>query len=143
MGITVRYTSRFGVVEGGLQKNATDVVRDAANACAQFAINISPVRTGALKSSWYVSGPNQESDYSSAADFAERLNPLAIIMDEATADLVEPDLKQPVAIISSAVNYAIFLEEGTRYMAPQPILTPAAEVARTTLLNGMKGIADI
>lgn len=143
MGITVHYTNRFGVVEGGLQKNATDVVRAAAVVCQQFASAVSPVRTGALQVSWYVSGPNEESSYPEQSGAARGRNPQAIILDEAKANFVEPDLKQPVAIISSAVNYSVFLEEGTRYMAPQPILRPAAEAARAALLNGLKGIADI
>lgn len=140
--ITVRILSnRIAELSAALGKNAEGVVRDAAKDGRDFASAISPVRTGALQASWYVSGPNEESDYPEHSSAAAGLNPQAVILEEARASFVEPDLVQPVAIISSAVNYSIFIEEGTRYMAPQPVLRPTAEHIRAILVNGMKGIA--
>lgn len=142
MGITVKLnTAVLERLPGDIQRNATNAVRESAAGCRDFANQISPVRTGALKASWYVSGPNEESDYSQHAGSAHGLNPLAIILEEARASLVEPSLSQPVAIISSAVNYSIFIEEGTRYMAPQPVLRPASEQARNVFVEAMKKVA--
>ena len=73
-------------------------------------------------------------------------------MEEAKAAQVDPQLGQlrntlgmfsnPEAIVSSAVNYSVYLEEGTKYMAPRPILRPASEAGRAALLSSMPKVAD-
>lgn len=142
MGITVRVDNRvLATLPGVIVKNAADAVRQTAMDGRQLVSALSPVRTGALRASWYVSGPNGESTYPADSGTARELNPLAVILDEATPELAEPDLPQPCAILSSAVNYSIFIEEGTRYMAPRPVLRPASEVMRNELISLLSGVA--
>lgn len=154
--MTVRVTVRkdkLDRLQSSISANSTDAVKQSANTCAFFAAATSPVRTGALRTSWYVSGPGDESDYPERSNAAREANPQAIILDEAKAALVDPSVGQlrnnlgqfshPECIVSSAVNYSLFLEEGTRYMAPRPILRPASEQARNQLLSLMAKVADV
>lgn len=140
-------------LQTSIQTRATDQVRDKANFCREYAYALSPVRTGALKESWYVSGPNDESDYAVRASDAQSLNPEAIITIELKAAFVDPNLGQlrspetgqfslPEAIVASCVNYSLYLEYGTRYMSAQPILFPASEATREQFIEGMLTVAD-
>jgi hypothetical protein len=49
----------------------------------------------------------------------------------------------PEAVVGSAVKYSIFLEDGTRYMAPRPTFRPAIEATRERFVAGMKTVADV
>lgn len=150
--VTVR-TDKLQRLQASIGTNSVDAVRQSAGVCRAFAAAISPVRTGALRTSWYISGPGDESDYPERSSAAKSLNPLAIILDEAKAAVVDPSVGQlrnnlgqfsyPECIVSSAVNYSLFIEEGTRYMAPQPVLRPSAEQARNVLVSLMSKVADV
>src|SRR6266550_5314467 len=95
-----------------------------------YAEGIAPRRTGAFAASIYRNGPGTYSDYAQHAAVALALNPKAALIGEliaAQVDVVMSQLRNslgqfslPEAIVGSAVEYSIFLEEGTRYMAPQP-----------------------
>jgi len=142
---------RLARLQGSLQTKSTDNVRDAGHYCRQFASALTPVRTGALKASWYVSGPGSESDYPQCSAAAQSLNPLARILPEVQAALFDPTVGQlrantgqfalPECIVSSAVNYSIYVEEGTVFMGPQPMLRPAVESTRQLFINTMSNVA--
>jgi len=153
--MTVRVSVRVDKIfrlQASLSAKAEANVKDAAFLTRDFAAAISPVRTGALRASWYVSGPGNDTTYPEASGAAAAANPQAVIMDEAKAAQVDQQMGQlrntlgmfsnPEAIVSSAVNYSVYLEEGTKYMAPRPILRPAAEVGRAALLSSMPKVAD-
>lgn len=154
--MTIRVTVRkdkLDRLQASIGNNSADAVTQASKVCRDFASSLSPVRTGALQASWYVSGPGDETDYPQRSSAASALNPLAIILDEAKAAIVDPSVGQlrnnlgqfshPECIVSSAVNYSLFIEEGTVYMAPQPVLRPASEQARNVLLSLMAKVADV
>ena len=48
----------------------------------------------------------------------------------------------PEAVVSSAVEYSLYLEEGTTRMAPRPTLRPAALVTEQFFKAAMSGVAD-
>lgn len=149
--VTVR-TDNIPRLQASISSKSVDAVQSAANVCRDLASALSPVRTGALRESWYVSGPGDQSDYPQRAAAASSRNPLAVILDEAKAAIVDPSVGQlrnnlgqfsnPEAIVSSAVNYSVFIEEGTRFMGAQPVLHPAAEAARNALIDNLSKVAD-
>lgn len=151
ISFTVR-TDKIGRVQASIQDNAKSAVKDSAVYMRDLASAIAPRRTGAFAASMYVSGPGTESDYNERAAEARDLNPEANILPEANAATVDPGVGQlrdnqgrfsrQQAIVSSAVEYALYLEEGTRYMAPQPTLHEAAEGARAVFINAMQRVAD-
>lgn len=141
MGIRVTVRSnKIAATSASITKNATQAVSDTVEAGGRLASALSPVRTGSLSSSWYASGPNGVSNYPQSAEEAFGLNPLAYILDELTPEVAEPDLPQPCAILASAVEHDIFVEEGTRYMSPRPILYPTAEAMRNQFLDLLKQV---
>ena len=153
--MTVRVSVRVDKIyrlQASLSAKSQEAVKSAAFITRDFASSISPVRTGALQASWYVSGPGNDTTYPEASGAAAAANPRAIILEEAKAAQVDPQMGQlrntlgmfsnPEAIVSSAVNYSVYLEEGTKYMAPRPILRPASEAGRAALLSSMPKVAD-
>jgi len=132
---------------------AEDAVRDAAHYGRDYTRSIAPVRTGALRESFYVNGPNQETDYVFAAGKAKALNPSAHIVPELRAAIVDPKVGQlrdqatgrftfPQTIVSSAVEYSLYIEEGTVFMAPRPILRQGTLAAEAKFKSDMRKVAD-
>lgn len=128
-------------------------VRDSAHFMQGYAASIAPVQTGAFRASIYVNGPQNESDYAERAGAAKSANPLANIVPELRAAIVDPKVGQlrdlqtgrftyPQAIASSAVEYSLYLEEGTVHMAPRPTLRPAALATEATFKSDMSKVAD-
>jgi HK97 gp10 family phage protein len=138
---------------GSIATRATDEVRENAAYLRDYASQIAPKDTGAFSQSIYVSGPSEESDYAQRAGAARSLNPQAHIIDEIRPALFDQNAQrfrgangqfsQPEAVVGSAVQYSIFLEDGTRYMAPQPTFRPAIEATRDRFVAGMKTVADV
>ncbi len=149
--ITVR-TNRINQVQASIKDKATEIVGDSVKYMRDYAKAIAPVRTGAFRESLYVNGPGIFSDYAVRAGAALLLNPKAEIIPELIAAQVDTAMAQlrnslgqfslPEAIVGSAVKYSVFLEDGTRYMAPQPTLRPAAEATRVQFADAMKHVAD-
>lgn len=140
-------------VAKAVSNNSGDAVRDSAGYIREYARSIAPVRTGAFRQSLYVSGPgNGESDYTESAGMALSHNSAARIVPEIkpSTRFVDGVLRNTMgqyaylweAIIASAVEYSLYLEEGTVHMAPQPTLRPAALHGEQTFLNSMKHVAD-
>lgn len=154
MSITV--TIRRNVipqVQASICDKSEAAVRDDAHYMQGYAASIAPVQTGAFRESLYVNGPNNESDYSEHAGLASSHNPKAIIVPELRAAIVDPKLGQlrdlrtgrftfPQAIVASAVQYSLYLEEGTVHMAPRPTLRPAALVTEQRFKSDMSKVAD-
>lgn len=149
--VTVR-TNRINQVQASIQSRANDTVHGSAVFMRDYARTIAPHQTGAFATSIYVNGPGDASDYQERAAAAGQLNPQAHIIPEIKAAQVDTGLGQlrantgrfslPEAIVASAVEYSVFLEDGTRYMAPRPTLRPAAEATRTQFAEAMTHVAD-
>ncbi len=140
-------------VRASIAERAEASVRDSAHYAQQYARSIAPVDTGAFRESIYVNGPNQETDYALAVVRAKALNPSANITPELLAAIVDPKLGQlrdqltgrftfPQTIISSAVEYSLYLEEGTVHMAPRPTLRQATLAAEQKFRSDMSNVAD-
>ena len=127
-------------------------VRDNAHYMRDFARTIAPVLTGAFRASLYVNGPNNESDYTQCVDAAKALRPEAKIVPELHAATLDTGVSQlrnnlgqfslPEAIVSGAVEYTIYLEEGTVHMAPRPTLHNAALATEQQFKSDMSKVAD-
>lgn len=149
--ITVR-VNRINQVQASITSRNQDTARDSAEFMRNYARAIAPVRTGAFQASLYVNGPGNSSDYAERAGAAVLDNPQARIIPEIRAADVDTGVGQlrnnrgqfslAEAIVASAVEYSVFLEEGTRYMAPRPTLRPAAEATRTVFADAMARVAD-
>jgi len=139
-------------VQGNIIGKTVDAVRDSATYMRDYAKTIAPVDTGAFRASLYVNGPNDESDYAERAAAAKDLNPRANIVPELRAASLDPQVDRlrdylgrfalPEAVVSSAVEYSLYLEEGTSRMAPRPTLRPAALVAEEYFKAKMRDVAD-
>jgi hypothetical protein len=145
MPVRVRVISRIPQAQAAIVKNTTDAVRDAAQYGRTYASQIAPRRTGSLADSMYVSGPGEDSSYPQATSTASSDNPRAIIVPEVKPSEAEPNVSPtyPVAVYAPGVEHSIFIEEGTRYMAPQPFLIPSSEVVRNFFLGAVVKVADI
>lgn len=132
---------------------ATDEVRDNATYLRDYGYAIAPKDTGAFSQSLYVSGPNDESDYAERSNAARSLRPQAVIINEIRPASFNTTVQRfrgpngqfstPEAVVGSAVEYSIFLEDGTRYMAPRPTFRPAVEATRERFIAGMKTVANV
>ncbi len=154
MGFTVSITKNvIPQVRVSIAKKSEDAVRDNAHYMQDYASRIAPVLTGAFRESIYVNGPQNESDYSEHAGMARSHNPRAHIVPELRAAIVDPKLGQlrdlvsgqftyPQAIVGSAVEYSLYLEEGTVHMAPRPTLRPAALATESKFKSDMSNVAD-
>lgn len=153
MPITV--TVRRNVISklrGSIVDNTEDATRDSAHFMRDYARSIAPVKTGAFRASLYVNGPNDESDYSQAVANAKGDNSQANIIPELRAASLALGAKQlrdelgrfslPQAIVAPAVEYGLYLEEGTVHMAPRPTLRPAALVTENYFKTAMSHVAD-
>ena len=153
MPITV--TIRKNVISklrGDIVDRTETAVRNQAHFMRDYGQSIAPVRTGAFRASLYVNGPNDESDYPAAAGAAAQKNPKARIIPElqaASFDLGAKRLRNeigrfslPQAIVAPAVEYGLYLEEGTVHMAPRPTLRPAALATEQRFKSDMSKVAD-
>jgi HK97 gp10 family phage protein len=133
--------------------SATAQVADNAAYMRDYASQIAPKDTGAFSQSIYVSGPGEDSDYAQRANAARSLNPAATIIEEIKPASFDTAVQRfrgangqfstPEAVVGSAVEYSVFLEDGTRYMAPRPTFRPAVEATRERFVAGMKTVADV
>lgn len=141
-------------VKARIADKNVDAVRDNAHFMRDYAQSIAPVRTGAFRASLYVNfqGEQTESDYGQAAARALQLNPRARIVPEQQAALLDQNVNrfrnplgqftQPEAVVSSAVEYALYLEEGTVHNSPRPTLRQAALATEPRFKTDMGKVAD-
>lgn len=109
-GSTLTTTVLDELIEGGLRQRASDHVRTIAFLVLDLAQSIVPVDTGHLKASLQVGDENNVFEF----------EPLGL-----------------VALVGTAVVYAVYVEYGTRHMAAQPYLSVAVEMARPAWEAGM------
>lgn len=144
--------NKISAVQTSIADRSMEIVKDSAEFMRDYASSIAPVRTSAFSASIYVNGPGGFTDYAERAGAASQRNPKAHIVPELQAAQVDTGVGQlrnslgqfslPEAIVASAVEYSLYLEEGTRYMAPRPTLRPAAEATRQQFAEAMKHVAD-
>lgn len=149
--IVVR-VNRINRVQASITDRSKETVLESARFMRAYATAIAPVRTGAFRTSLYINGPGNQSDYPERAAAAAEANPDAHIIAEIRAADVDPGVGQlrdnlgrfslDEAIVASAVEYSVHLEEGTRYMGPRPTLRPAAEATRVQFADAMTHVAD-
>jgi HK97 gp10 family phage protein len=148
--VTVR-TNRINQVQSSIQDRNKEIVRKSAKFMRDVASSIAPVDTGAFAASIYVNGPEGESDYALRADAAASLNPKAHIISEQQAAQATPfgparnalgQFTSPQALVASAVEYSVYLEDGTKFMAPRPTFRPAAAATSQVFERDMRNIAD-
>lgn len=149
--ISVR-VNKIPAVRTSITDRSKEIVKESAEFMRDYARSIAPVRSGAFAASIYVNGPGEFSDYAERAGAASQRNPDAQIIPELKAAQVDTGVSQlrnslgqfslPEAIVASAVEYSLFLEEGTRYMGAQPTLRPAAEATRQQFAEAMTHVAD-
>lgn len=126
-------------VKASVTGKSEKAVRDNAHYMRDVARSIAPVQTGAFKESIYVHGPGSESDFSLAAVRAMALRPAAEIVPEVQTLNINP--QKPEALVSSAVEYAVHLEEGTAFMPPRPTFRQAALATEMPFKNDMTKVA--
>lgn len=139
-------------LQASITDRSKETVRSSAEYMRNYAQAIAPVRTGAFRTSLYVNGPGNQTDYPERAAAAAEANPKARIIAEIRAADIDTRVGQlrnnlgqfslDEAIVASAVEYSVMLEEGTRYMAPRPTLRPAAESTRAQFAEAMTHVAD-
>jgi len=139
-------------VQANIVGKTIDAIRDSATYARDYAKTIAPVDTGAFRASLYVNGPNDESDYGERTAAAIELRPNARIVPELKAASLDPQVDRlrdrlgrfslPEAVISSSVEYSLYLEEGTVHSSPRPTLRPAALVAEQRFKALMAEVAD-
>jgi HK97 gp10 family phage protein len=102
------------------------VVTEAATQIAAVAKELCPVDTGAMQSTIYV----ESHTISTYGQGFEEPDGDSYIMEE---------IEQPpsgTAYTAVAVNYAMYVEMGTRFMGAEPFLIPALETIRTAFEDG-------
>jgi hypothetical protein len=151
--VTTRY-NRIPEVKARVTDRNVDAVRDAAYFMRDYAQTIAPVLTGAFRSSIYVNinSPEPESGYAEAVARALRLRPKAGIVPEQQAANLDSNVGRqrntlgqftlPEAIVSSAVEYAAFLEDGTVYIGPRPTFRQAGLAAEPSFRTDVSNVAD-
>jgi len=140
-------------VRAAVEERSEEATRNTAHKAADYAHDTAPRRTGALAASFYVNGPEGESTYPVASGEARILNPAAKIVPELSASAVDPGVGQlrdaltgrftrSQAIVASAVEYALYVEEGTVHMAPRPTLRQASLGVEKLFIDFMSKVAD-
>lgn len=122
-----------------LPGEAKVAVAETASEIRMLAAALAAIDTGSMAASIYITN-GEESDYSQAAGNAKRLNPAVVIVPE-----VQPEFALslsggndiPATVVGVAAGHGIYNEYGTRFMASQPFLTPAAEQERDEFVTRM------
>lgn len=110
-------------------ENAETIMESLAFDVEREAKQNAPYLTGALKNSIYTKTKHSDG-YSRAASEAKSANP------KVNTDPL-PELQgKVVAEVGPCVDYAIYLELGTRFMAAHPYLLPATEHVAQKLNSG-------
>jgi len=109
-----------------LAERADRAVGDIAREVRDGAVSNAARDTGSMASGVYVATADG-SDYGERMAEARDANPEVVILDE-----VAPD-GPGEAVVGCAAGHSIYVEYGTRNMAAQPFLTPAAEAARANM----------
>ena len=123
-----------------IRNKAKLAVDETAVAIQTNARQIAPRDTGSLSESIYVNN-GDESDYATRTAAARGVNDNVTILPEIRPDLVislgggDPEYS---AVVGVAAGHGMFLEFGTRFMDPQPYMTPAVEPQRDQFVDRMR-----
>ena len=134
--------NRIPQVIASITTNTQNAVDQTAAAVQEFASQIAPVDTGALRNSIYVNN-GRDSDYASRISIASGLNPDMQALEELDPEFVIPlsgTNTGNVAVVGVGAHYGIFLEQGTVFQPPQPFMLPAAEASSDDFESLMRNI---
>lgn len=116
--------NRFPQIIQALHEGAKVAVRQVAQQVTQEANGSAPYATGALAASGYWVA-SDFSNYGQAVGASSGANDAVEHLPE-----VDHPSSDTAATIAYAVNYAVYVHEGTRHMGGRPWLAQAAEGAR-------------
>lgn len=143
--ISVRVnTDRLDKLTADLPGKVKAIVDETALSIQFRAKQIAPKDTTSLSESIYHNN-GDESDYALRTAIARGVNRDVIILEEISPDFVlslSGGDAEYTQVIGVAAGHGIFLEYGTRFMAPQPYMTPAVEPERDAFVTRMSTIAD-
>jgi HK97 gp10 family phage protein len=117
-----------------LVDKAGEGLEEGAQALLDAARPNVPVITGALRDSGYIITSNTDT-YDDAVNAAASDNPGMEFTQK-------PSIEHNQAIIGYAANYAIFVHDGTMYMAGNPFLLDAANRTSDKFADGMKAFVE-
>lgn len=118
-----------------LQKTASEAVKKAAFDIQKLAAENAPVDTGFLKSSIYT--VTQGASTYGQGVTAGGGGPDTRLLDEVAAPTSATE-----AVVAVGANYGAFVELGTKNMAAQPYLIPAAEAERPQLTAALSRLEE-
>lgn len=111
--------------------SARQAVRNVAFAVERLAKQKAPVDTGALRASIYT-----------VMDGEDNTVPM-VPSDEARRVWVPAPRDMFVAHVGPSVDYGLYVELGTRYMAAQPYLLPALREAERIVPGEFRVVAEV
>lgn len=130
MGVTVKIIRNdIAKVADDIEAAVVQVVQTDAEAWRSLADDLSPVKSGAERVSWYVKTPDDSGYAQNAADAQSQ----GFTINEAYGkhieinDEIEAPPDNTTAYIASAVAHATYQELGTSRTPAQPALIPAGE----------------
>ena len=124
-------SNRFQAIANAFPEVLGQVVRKTALDIQANAQSLAPVDTGFLRNSIYTV-TSKDSTYGQVEQPAGKD---AYLLPQTEAP---PD--DQTAYVAVGANYGIYLEYGTRYMAPRPYMTPAIEAGEAALESAASGI---
>jgi len=144
--ITVRVdTANIGKLIAQLSAKSQEAVNETAATIQSRASQMAPKDTTSLAESIYVNN-GEQSDYAARTGRARNVNRDVIILEE-----IRPEFSITLfgssdqgysAVVGVAAAHGVYQEYGTRFMGPQPFLTPSVEPMRDVFVNTMSHIAD-
>lgn len=114
-----------------------DICEKAAFDIQRKAQIKTPLLTGALRNSAYTK-TKKSNGFSSAVKAALGIRPEAGIVPDPDLD----DSQHIVAIVGFSVEYAIYQELGTKYMAARPFLVPAFDEVRKSFMQQLRSLLE-
>lgn len=123
-----------------MRERSKRAVDETATQIQINARQIAPRDTGSLSESIYVNN-GESSDYSTRTAAARAVNKQVRILEEIRPDFVislgggDPEYS---AVVGVAAEHGLPVEFGTRFMDPQPYMTPAVEPQRDQFIDRMK-----
>lgn len=131
-----------------MKQKMIEAIDDSAANIQQFASEIAPMDTGSLRASIYVTN-GTDSDYNERVGAAESLNDDVVILEEIDPEFViSPSSSSAtgkdsyLVVVGVAAEHGAPQEFGTRFISPQPFLTPATLGEESNFTQAMTKIAS-
>jgi len=122
-------TRRLRTIIQGSGQNALEALGAVAFTVERLAKLLAPVDTGALRASIYTAMPGQANQLPPVPGGAKRV-------------AIPTPTEALVAHVGPSVDYGVYQEFGTRFMAAQPFLIPALRRARSVVPTEFKRMVD-